>query len=122
MHDQPATELGRLFRNAWIDAVKRHRPSNPSASSIAPWEQQAAEAVCGLVARLVRSSGGATAKLHAFERGQLLTALWNAHVHQFHPDPPPGYFTPWEDLPAWRRQVNAEVFEAIQGHILYPDV
>jgi hypothetical protein len=126
--DYNTTELGMLFRRAWIHAIKRHHPSTPSPSSTAPWndmpdwEQRTAEHVCARVIELIRSSGEATTKLQAFERGQLLTAMWNAHVHRFHPDPPASYTTPWQDLAAWRRQVNTEVFEQIQWALHKSDV
>lgn len=113
------TNHGQHFRQAWINAVNQHHPTTPPPTYLTPWntlatwEQHTCEATYTRILDLITSSKGNTTRLHAFERGQILTATWNAHVYYFHPDPGPSYTTPWNDLPTWRRDVNTDIFETI---------
>ncbi len=33
------TEHGRVFREAWIEGVRKHYPGEPKAGYVAPWEE-----------------------------------------------------------------------------------
>lgn len=109
--------LGRRFRQSWINAVRRYHPGTPNPAHLVPWdamtawEQQTADTVAIRLAEFISSAGKGARKLDPDEQSQLVTAMWNAHVRCFHPDPGPSYTTPWNELPTWRRNVNTDIFE-----------
>ena len=110
-------QLGRRFRRSWINAVRRYHPDIPNEAHLVPWddmatwEQRCADTVAIRLAECISSAGKGARKLEPDEQSQLVTAIWNAHVHCFHPDPGPSYTTPWHELPVWRRNVNTDIFE-----------
>ncbi|MEU6246078.1 hypothetical protein [Glycomyces sp. NPDC047010] len=119
-----SNEAGQRFRTAWIMGVKRHFPGEPKAGYIVPWEempaweQAAATAVYEQVRQFIAISDGTTARLSADQRGQFVAACWNAQVHKHLESPKPSYVAPWEALPAWQREVDADIFAAIEEHEL----
>ena len=113
-------DQGQLFRNAWIEGVKRHYPGNPKPSYITPWEETAdwertaAAAVCGQVLAFVEVSEGAVAELSREQRGRFVALCWTAQVYRAFVDPKPSYVADWNELPAWQREVDADIFDAIE--------
>ncbi|MEV6849238.1 hypothetical protein [Actinoplanes sp. NPDC051411] len=113
-------DQGQLFRNAWIDGVKRHYPGVPKPGYITPWEEtadwerKAAAAVCGQVLAFIDASEGAVAKLSREQRGRFIALCWTAQVYRAFGDPKPSYVADWNDLPAWQREADADIFDAIE--------
>ncbi|MCU7722262.1 hypothetical protein ODJ79_00885 [Actinoplanes sp. KI2] len=113
-------EAGKIFREAWISGVGKHYPGEPKAGYVAPWddtpewERQSAGAVYQLVADLLRSSEGAARLLTRVQKGQFVAACWTAQIHLRIENPKPSYVAAWEDLPVWQREVDADIFEAIE--------
>ncbi|RKN37194.1 hypothetical protein [Streptomyces hoynatensis] len=113
-------ELGRLFRDAWIAGVKKHFPGEPKPGYIAPWEEtpewerQAAAAVCAQIRQFVELSAGSTAKLSREQKGRFVAVCWIAQIHKHFDAPKPGYVADWDALPAWQRETDADIFEAIE--------
>jgi len=113
-------EAGKIFRDAWIAAVRKRYPGEPKASYVAPWEEtpdwerQSAAAVCQLVADLLRGSAGAARHLTRTQKSQFVAACWTAQIYLRIPDPKPAYVAPWEALPAWQQEVDADIFETIE--------
>jgi hypothetical protein len=111
---------GRVFRQAWIDGVRAHHPGEPKPGYVALWEQtpdwerQSATAVFGQVAGLLAASEGAAVRLTRAQKGQFVAACWTAQIYLRIPDPKPAYVAPWEDLPAWQQETDADIFEAIE--------
>lgn len=114
------TEAGQLFREAWIAGVGRHYPGDPKAGYVAPWdetpewERQSAAAVYQLVADLLRISAGAARHLTRVQKSQFVAACWTAQIYLRIEDPKPSYVAPWETLPPWQQEVDADIFEAIE--------
>jgi hypothetical protein len=110
---------GRLFRQAWIDGVRNHFPGEPKPGYVAPWEEtpewerESAAAVFRLVRDLLEASGGAACRLTRVQKGQFVAACWTAQIYTRIPDPKPAYVAPWEDLPAWQQETDADIFDAI---------
>lgn len=115
MPDEP----GRLFRVAWIAGVRKHFPGEPKPGYVTPWEQtpdwerSCAAATQDLIQALVRSSDNAALNLKREQKGQFVAACWNAQIYRHIPDPKPSYVAPWEDLPPWQKEVDADIFDAV---------
>ena len=118
-----SSEPGLIFRNAWIDGVRRHFPGEPKPGYVAPWEEtsewerQAAAAVCEQVREFVRVSSGATARLTREQRGRFVSLCWNAQIYKHFEDPKPSYVADWDDLPEWQRETDCDIFEAIAAQV-----
>jgi hypothetical protein len=116
-----STEPGRVFREAWIAGVLRHFPGDPKPGYVTPWEQTpdweraSAAAVERLISALLGSSSGAASRLTRQQKGQFVAAAWNAHMYLHFPDPKPAYVAVWEDLPPWQREVDADIFQAVEA-------
>jgi hypothetical protein len=111
---------GRLFREAWVDGVKRHYQGEPkpgyvaSWNEIPEWERKAAAAVCGQVLAFIEASEGATSKLSREQRGRFVSLCWNAQIYRAFEDPKPSYVADWDHLPAWQQAVDSDIFDAIE--------
>jgi hypothetical protein len=111
---------GQVFRQAWIDGVRAHYPGDPKPGYVAPWEQtpdwerQSAAAVFGQVLDLLTISSGAAARLTRTQKGQFVAACWTAQIYLRIPDPKSAYVAPWEELPSWQQETDADIFEAIE--------
>jgi hypothetical protein len=115
-----AVEAGKIFREAWITGVNKHYPGEPKAGYVAPWEEtpvwerHSAAAVYQLVAELLRVSEGAARRLTRVQKGQFVAAGWTAQIFLRIENPKPSYVAPWEALPAWQQEVDADIFESIE--------
>ena len=115
------SEAGKVFREAWIAGVRVHFPGEPKPGYVTPWEQtpewerESAAAVYQMVAELLTASAGAASKLTRVQKSQFVAACWTAQIFRRIPDPKPSYVAAWEDLPAWQREVDADIFEAVQN-------
>lgn len=113
-------EPGRIFREAWIAGVRAHYPGEPKPGYVTPWEQtpewerEAAAAVFEQVAAFLAVTDGAAAKLSRVQKGQFVAACWNGQMYLRFPDPKPSYVAPWEELPDWQRETDADIFESIE--------
>lgn len=120
------SESGRIFREAWIAGVGKHYPGEPRSSYITPWddtpdwERASAAAVYAQVAAFVETSAGNTVKLTREQRGRFVATCWIAQIHKHIPDPKPGYVADWDGLPEWQRETDADIFDAIERHVLSP--
>lgn len=109
---------GQLFREAWIQGVRKHFPGTPKPGYVAPWEempaweQQAAGIVYGKVRSLIRA--GREAHLTPEQGGRFISEAWNVQVYRHIEQPKPGYVADWEDLPEWQRQTDMDIFLAIE--------
>lgn len=117
MNDEP----GRLFRAAWINGVHRHHPGEPNPSYTlsyddAPaWERRACAEVWKIVAWLVHAT--MTSALTRKEKSVVIADLWRAEMQAAFDNPKPSYVAPWEELPTWQQEVDADIFEDIETHI-----
>lgn len=116
-------EPGRVFREAWIEGVKKHYPGEPKPGYIAPWdetpdwERASAAAVYRQVRTFVEVSAGATAKLSRAQKGRFVAICWIAQIHKHFDAPKPGYVADWDDLPSWQRETDADIFERIEQDV-----
>lgn len=118
---------GRFFRGAWIAGVNKHYPGTPKESYITPWdrmddwEQQSAIAVFQQVAGFIRAGlrGGQTTSLTREQGGRLVRLAWVGQMFKHFPDPKPAYVSDWEEMSSqWEREVDMDIFEAIQQAVL----
>lgn len=113
-------EHGRVFREAWIAGVQKHHPGDPKPGYIAPWEdtpdweRASAAAVHEQVSGFVETSGGATTKLTREQKGRFVALCWIGQIYKYFPDPKPAYVADWDDMPAWQRETDADIFERIE--------
>ncbi|PYC73582.1 hypothetical protein C7C46_25165 [Streptomyces tateyamensis] len=113
-------EPGEFFRELWVEGVKKHFPGEPKAGYVVPWaqtpawERASAAAVHQLVADLVRLSEGGASKLSREQKGRFVALCWTAQIYRHFEDPKPGYVADWEDLPAWQRETDSDIFERIE--------
>jgi hypothetical protein len=114
------TEPGKIFREAWIAGIARHYPGVPKAGYVTPWdetpewERLSAAAVYELVADLLQKSEGAARLLTRIQKSQFVASCWTAQIYLRIVDPKPSYVAPWEALPAWQQEVDADIFETIE--------
>ena len=114
-------DKGRVFREAWIAGVRRHYPGDPKPGYVASWdetpewERASAAAVFDLVAALVRGSAGGALRLTRAQKSQFVASCWTAHIYRHFPEPKPSYVAPWEELPPWQRETDADIFEHIEA-------
>lgn len=78
-----------------------------------------AEAVRGLASDSVnggslRFDGGHASRLSREQRGRFVATCWTAQMFQHFDDPGPGYVADWPHLPAWQRETDADIFDAIE--------
>ncbi|GAA2732009.1 hypothetical protein [Streptomyces nogalater] len=117
------SEDGRIFREAWIAGVRKHFPGEPKDGYVTPWEEtpawerEAAAAVCGQVREFVRGSGGRAVRLSREQKGQFVAVCWAAQMYRHFEDPKPGYVAGWDRLPAWQRETDADIFEAVEQNM-----
>lgn len=115
-----STEYGRIFREAWIEGVKRHYPGEPKASYITPWdetpewERESAAAVYEQVRAFVEVTGGKTAKLSREQKSRFVALCWIGQIYKHFDDPKPAYVADWDALPDWQKETDADVFERIE--------
>jgi hypothetical protein len=111
---------GRIFREAWVEGVKKHFPGEPKPGYITPWEEtpdwerESAAAVCQQVREFVELSGGNTVRLTREQRGRFIATCWIAQVYRRIEDPKPGYVADWPQLPRWQQETDADIFDAIE--------
>jgi hypothetical protein len=116
-------DRGRVFREAWIDGVKRHYPGEPKPGYITPWddtpdwERAAATAVYDQVRAFVESATGATSKLTRSQKGRFIALCWVGQIYKHIPDPKPSYVADWEELPTWQQETDADIFERIEKDV-----
>jgi hypothetical protein len=113
-------DRGRVFREAWIDGVKRHFPGDPKPGYIMPWddtpdwERAAATAVYDQVQAFIESTGGATGKLSRAQKSRFVALCWIGQIYKHIPDPKPSYVADWDDLATWQQETDADIFERIE--------
>jgi hypothetical protein len=111
---------GKVFREAWIAGVRRHYPGEPKPGYVAPWDETAdwerasAEAVYGQVQAFLAATGGGAARLSREQKGRFVALCWIGQVLRHFPEPKPSYVADWDDLPAWQRETDADIFERIE--------
>ncbi|WP_327591434.1 hypothetical protein OHA25_60410 (plasmid) [Nonomuraea sp. NBC_00507] len=117
------SEAGRVFRAAWINGVRKHYPGEPKAGYVTPWEetpqweQDAATAVAEQVHAFIKSTNGTTAKLTREQRGRFIAICWTGQIYKHFVDPKPSYVADWDDLPAWQKETDADIFDHIEQSI-----
>ncbi|SES09173.1 hypothetical protein [Actinokineospora terrae] len=113
-------EGGQVYERAWNDGVRRHCPEQPghlmSWVSLSPWERASANAVYETVRSIVEAGG--TEGLSRVQKGRFVTLLRIAQVHRHLSSPRESIVADWEELPAWQRETNADIFEHIEDLIL----
>lgn len=115
-----SSEPGRIFREAWIEGVKKHYPGEPKPGYISPWdetadwERQAAAAVYEQVRAFIEISDGKTVKLTREQRGRFIALCWIAQIHKHIPEPKPSYVADWDQLPEWQQLTDADIFDHIE--------
>ncbi|MFG1928983.1 hypothetical protein [Cryptosporangium sp. NPDC048952] len=114
-------EAGRIFRNAWIAGVKRHYPGEPKPGYVAAWEdtpdweRASASAVHRHVIELLQASDGAARLLTREQKGQYVAVCWVAQIYRHFRDPKPAYVAPWNQMPRWQQETDADIFEHIES-------
>lgn len=113
-------ERGRIFREAWIEGVKKHYPGRPKPSYITPWnetpdwERDSATAVYDQVIAFIEITDGRTAKLTRNQKGRFVALCWIGQIYRHFPDPKPAYVADWGDLPSWQQETDSDIFEHIE--------
>ncbi|WP_326646018.1 hypothetical protein OG884_15315 [Streptosporangium sp. NBC_01755] len=113
-------EPGRTFREAWIDGVKKHFPGEPKPGYVTPWEEtpdwerSCAAAVEEQVSAFIAVTARQTAKLTREQRGRFIAICWIGQIFKHIPAPKPAYVADWDDLPAWQRETDADIFDRIE--------
>lgn len=113
-------ELGRTFREAWIEGVKNHFPGDPKPGYVTPWdetpqwEKEAATAVGQQIHDLLAQSKGAARHLDDESKGQFVSACWITQIHHRVESPKPSYVAPWSELPQWQRLTDIGIFHAVE--------
>ncbi|GAA3885649.1 hypothetical protein GCM10022243_58090 [Saccharothrix violaceirubra] len=113
-------EPGRVFRQAWIDGVRRHHPGEPKPGYVTgwddtpEWERSSAAAVYDQVRAFLTATEGRAVRLSRTQKGQFVASCWTGQIHRHFPDPKPSYVAEWNDLPTWQQETDADIFERIE--------
>ncbi len=113
-------EEGRLFREAWIAGVHKHYPGAPKPGYVVPWEemqeweQQAAIATYEQVRQFVLLTNGCTQRLSREQKSRFVCLCWIGQIYRHFATPKESYVADWEQLPAWQRETDADIFETIE--------
>jgi hypothetical protein len=113
----------RLFREAWIEGVKKHFPGEPKPSYITPWEEtpdwekDAAGSVYRQVRQFVEESAGNASRLSREQRGRFVATCWTAQMFKHFGDPKSAYVADWPGLPEWQQETDADIFQAIEDSL-----
>lgn len=124
MHSYEDQRGGVLFREAWISGVMRHFPGTPKEGYVTPWagmgewEQESAIAVYEQVKLYILATDGTTQKLTREQKGRFVCLCWIGQILKHFPEPKPSYIADWEALPAWQRETDADIFEAIEENVM----
>jgi len=114
-------DRGRVFREAWIAGVLKHFPGEPRPGYVAPWEQipewerDSVTAVYDQVRGFIAATGGGCANLTRVQKGRFVALCWLGQIWMRFPEPKPSYVADWDDLPAWQRETDADIFEHIES-------
>jgi hypothetical protein len=117
---------GRLVRLAWVKGVHTHFPEEPKASYTAPWEEISEwerEIVSSIYEqmRVFLQAGGLekqpTSLLTREQGGRLVRLMWIIQVYRILPQPKEAYIQPWENMPAWEREIDSDIFVAIAREV-----
>ena len=79
-------EPGRVFREAWIEGVRKHYSGEPKPGYVTPWddtpewERESAAAVYEQVRQFIEAADGATAKLTREQKGRFVALCWIAQI------------------------------------------
>lgn len=121
---------GRFFREQWIAGVKKHYPGTAKPGYIVPWEemqmweQQAALSVYEQVHAFVHAGFQQENSVHLSreQTGRLVSALWNVEVYRNYPEKPKvGYVAPYDELPVWQQETDADIYAAIETQTLHSE-
>jgi hypothetical protein len=113
-------EPGQIFREAWIAGVRKHYPGEPKPSYVVPWqdtpqwERDSAAAVFEQVKAYIQITDGKTRKLSRTQKGRFIALCWTGQIFKHFADPKPSYVADWEEIPAWQRETDADIFEHIE--------
>ena len=116
-----SSEVGHVFREAWIAGVRRHYPGEPKPGYITPWdetpewERASATEVFRQVRDFVEATNGRAVKLTREQRGRFVALCWTGQIFRHFDDPKPSYVADWDDLPGWQQQTDADIFDHIAG-------
>jgi hypothetical protein len=114
---------GRVFREAWIEGVRRHYPGEPKPGYVTPWEdtpgweRESAAEVYEQVRAFIEATGGRAGKLTREQKGQFVAVCWAGQIYRHFGDPKPSYVTGWDGLPDWQRETDADIFERIEKEL-----
>jgi hypothetical protein len=116
-------EGGHLFREAWIAGVRKYYDGTPKPGYVAPWdqmqewEQQSATAVYKQVRQFVILTDGNAQKMSREQKGRFVCLCWIGQIYHWFASPKESYVADWDQLPAWQRETDADIFETIEGSI-----
>lgn len=122
---------GRFFRSAWITGVSTHFPGTPKEGYVKPWErmdeweQQSAIAVYQQVRGFILAGiqGEQATQLTREQGGHLVRIAWVGQMYKHFSDPKPAYVSDWEEMSnQWEREVDMDIFAAIQAEVLQENV
>ena len=97
--------------------MHRHFPGEPKPGYVAPWEEtpewerQAAANTFALVREHIAAS---PAEGDREARGRVVASLWRLQMVEHFGDTKPGYTAEWDALPEWQREVDADIYDAIE--------
>ncbi len=83
-----------------------------------PWEQQSAIATYEIVRQLISLSDGKTMHLSREQKGRFVCICWITQIFKHISHPKPAYVADWEDVPAWQKETDSDIFEAIEASVL----
>ena len=111
---------GRVFREAWIEGIRRHYPGEPKSGYVTPWEdtpdweRESAAAVYDQVRAFIEATGGRATMLTREQKGQFVAVCWAGQIFRHFDDPKASYVAGWAELPTWQQETDADIFERIE--------
>lgn len=87
-------------------------------SQVQEWAQESAIAVYEQVRQFVLLAAGHTSHLSREQKGRFVCLCWIREVFKHFLNPKASYVADWDDLPVWQTEIDADIFEAIEGAVL----
>ena len=117
---------GRLVRLAWIKGVQTYFPGEPKVSYIAlweeinEWEREIVSSIYEQICAFILADGlekNPISPLTREQGGRLVRLIWINQVYRLLSHPKEAYVQPWENMPAWEREIDRDIFVAIEREV-----
>lgn len=110
-------EIGRRFRELWVNGVKKHFSGVPKPAYISAWQEMPdweKKAAIAVYKRALAFMQAGPAQLSPEQGGRFICEAWNVEVFRHIEKPKASYTMDWDQLTAWHQLTNIDIYQAIE--------